>query len=1106
MAGVEHINKKNKITLTLVIVSFLIFTNVQAQTIIEPKKSGDINSILTITLEFSEDDFEFTKLNGYDIINYADGGSTTDIGLPMLPLKNILIAIPSNMRATNVKILDFAEKEMPSTYNILPAQPLQKVEVSIKKPTYFVNNDILGFSPLFPSEKVELIGMTDLAGQGIAILTVYPLQYNSNLNTLKLFTKITLEIECETGYSYGDYLPSFISEAKISTYVEKVREMVINPEDVILQTKENIQPVLIEPGDYDYVIITQSSWVSAFQSLADWKTQKGIPANIVTTESIYANYTGSTNKSKIRAFIIDAHSNWGTTFFLLGGDDDVIPYHTVSILGDTIPTDTYYSDYDDDWTCEVNVGRASVTGTGSGNGKIGNFISKILTYEKNPPLTNYAKNISLFGFDLDSSTDGEDCKIDIDSSYIPSDWTVTEVYDSDSGNHEDNVDNAVNDGQNLINHIDHSSDDFMGTGYTNHDWGLSNSEVDAFSNGNKQSVWYSIGCWAAAFDSSNCIAEHFVRDSNGGGVAFVGNTRYGWYSPGYDDFASLRYDRYFFRSFFNQNHYKLGDLFSDHKMDAYNSLSQENHNKYIFTELTLLGDPEMPLWMDDPSNFDVYHIEEMEVGPTSFTVHVENSSGNNIENAYVCLWKGDEVYLTDYTDSSGNITFNPSPSTEGIMTVTVTKQDYLPYESNVSVDSNLPPNEPSSPNPENGATEVSIDTILSWTCSDPDEDPLTYDVYFGTTNPPSLVSSNQTFTSYNPGILDFGTTYYWKIIAWDDSDEFAQGPIWSFTTIDNDPPNIPSNPNPYDGETDVDINSCVSWTGGDPNGDEVIYDVYFGTSSPPPLVMYNITGTIYCPVTMDYLTTYYWQIEAKDEYGYTTMGPEWSFTTEDEPENYSPDFSGEEPFNGATDVPLSTSTLSVYISDREGDSFDWSIETSPDIGSIIKTSENNGTKICSISGLIPDTTYIWYVNATDSGSGETTSEMYEFTTENNNNPPNTPTITGSTYGKVGNSYTYSVFTTDPEDDDVSYYIDWGDDTNTNWIGPFDSGELVNKSHTWVKEDSYTIKVKAKDVFDQESPEAILIVTMPRNKILFNSLFLKLLERFPFLQRLLSFIL
>jgi hypothetical protein len=778
--------------------------------------------------------------------------------------------------------------------------------------------------------------------------------------------------------------------------------MVINPSDVILHKNQVYQPIGINPGDYDYVIITKDDWVSAFQTLADWKTQKGIPANIVTTESIYSNYSGSTNQAKIRAFVEDAHDNWGTVFFLLGGDTDTVPYQNVTYLGTKIPSDTYYSDYDDDWTCEVHVGRASITGPGTGVGKIGNFINKTLNYEKNPPTTNYPKNVALFGFDLDSITDGEDCKIDIDNLYIPSDWNVTKVYDSHSGNHEDAVDTAVNNGQNLINHIDHCNQYYIGTGSTNHDWGLDTSEVDAFSNGNKQSILYSIGCWPAAFDFGNCIAEHFVRDNDGGGVAFVGNTRSGWYYQGYDDLLSSRYDRYFFRSFFNQNHYKLGDLFSDHKMDAYNSMDPDNYNKFIFTELSLLGDPELPIWMDNPSSFDVDHPMEIPNEPSSFTIHVEDSEGNDIEDAYVCLWKGDEVYLTNYTDSNGNFTFNPSPSTEGNMAVTVTIQDFIPYEENVEVIANQPPNQPSNPDPYNGETDVDINHDLSWDCTDPDGDPLTYDVYFGDSSTPPLVSSNQSSQSYDPGTLNYETNYFWKIIAWDDSDDFNQSPLWSFTT-------------------------------------------------------------------------------------------------EDEPENFPPEFTKENPLNGSTDVPITTSTLEVYISDLEGDSFDWTIETSPNIGSVSGNNEYNGTKTCTVSVLQYSTVYTWYVNATDSGSGETTSAVYFFTTiSEENDPPDKPIIEGPVSGKTGNSYDYSFTAIDPNDDQVWYFIDWGDGSTTGWIGPHGSGETIIQSHSWFFPNTYILKAKAKDQYDAEGEWEFLVVTMPKNKIIklnFNLLSL-LFERFP----------
>ncbi len=94
--------------------------------------------------------------------------------------------------------------------------------------------------------------------------------------------------------------------------------------------------------------------------------------------------------------------------------------------------------------------------------------------------------------------------------------------------------------------------------------------------------------------------------------------------------------------------------------------------------------------------------------------------------------------------------------------------------------SNDPPFVPNNPIPSDGATNVSIYVSLRWMGGDPDGDLVTYDVYFGTTNPPPQVASN--VSEYEPGILDFNTTYYWKLVAWDEHGAYTEGPIWSFKT------------------------------------------------------------------------------------------------------------------------------------------------------------------------------------------------------------------------------------------------------------------------------------------------------------------------------------
>jgi hypothetical protein len=94
-------------------------------------------------------------------------------------------------------------------------------------------------------------------------------------------------------------------------------------------------------------------------------------------------------------------------------------------------------------------------------------------------------------------------------------------------------------------------------------------------------------------------------------------------------------------------------------------------------------------------------------------------------------------------------------------------------------------------------------------------------------------------------------------------------------------------------------------------------------------------------------------------------------------------------------------------------------------------------------------------------------------------PPSAPVITGETNGAAGTSYDYDFTATDPDGDDVQYYIDWGDD-NTEWTSFAASGTPVTASHTWDEQGDYIITAKAKDINGLIGPEGTLPVTMPVN--------------------------
>lgn len=98
-----------------------------------------------------------------------------------------------------------------------------------------------------------------------------------------------------------------------------------------------------------------------------------------------------------------------------------------------------------------------------------------------------------------------------------------------------------------------------------------------------------------------------------------------------------------------------------------------------------------------------------------------------------------------------------------------------------------------------------------------------------------------------------------------------------------------------------------------------------------------------------------------------------------------------------------------------------------------------------------------------------------------NNPPEKPTIIGPISVEVGKVYTYNLTCNDPDNDDVLFYIEWGDSLTDNWLDHAVSGETIEKTHIWSFPFPRTrqIKVKAKDKYEAESEWTYLDITITK---------------------------
>lgn len=295
-----------------------------------------------------------------------------------------------------------------------------------------------------------------------------------------------------------------------------------------------------------------------------------------------------------------------------------------------------------------------------------------------------------------------------------------------------------------------------------------------------------------------------------------------------------------------------------------------------------------------------------------------------------------------------------------------------------------------SPAPADGATDVNVSQVLSWTAAPGIE---SYDVYFGTDqveveaadHSSVEFSGNQTTKTFDPSNVVGGTTYYWRIDPVG-AGGTQTGDVFSFTTAD--PPGQVTGPFvPATSASNVDIETDLDWNAGI-GGTTTTYSIYLSTNATAVtngqasalLRTQDASSTIVLTevfASLDPDTTYYWRVDANGPGGMTT-GPVLSFTTGSIPQPPT----SPSPAIGANGVAINpmlswmasagATAYDVYLGTSQSDVENAGQEDAVYEGSVGATSY-------SPAELEGNTQYFWRIDAKGPG-GVATGTVWQFTT------------------------------------------------------------------------------------------------------------------------------
>lgn len=589
----------------------------------------------TYIVNFNQSEFTIGSRNSKLYIQpseqkYLQCGDSLSPAIPFIPYR---ILIPN----------DIDTIEYQTSYN----QNLLYSHCSIEANMSFIPTNTLSLQSYdIPSatqsslDPVVYEGIQTLDGNKFACFKISPFTYNLNYGRLYFSPSIIL---------FFPNLPEDNGFYSFSPYENT------NPLETVyyndsLELKDHQEYSTFAHRDYyDYLIITSNDLAQYFTPLCRWKSTKGLRVKLVTRESIGQNYPGGSIQEKIKNCISYYYHSLHIKYVVLGGDASVIPAKMIPIhyngTSNITPCDLYYA-------CL----KGAFNWDGNGNGVAGEpgdsidlapqvsltripattasdvtaFVTKIIDYETNPLDENYVCNFlnvgsMAFGISPYLDPNYNDSRYYLNkvySQYIVPYWNGNKYwyYQGDChliGNDQYNyVENRglsleIDKGYHLINEYSHGQ-------YTS--WILDNYSLYSTTEAEGQtneglSIIVTNACHTNAFDQNACLSKSLLNNPSGGALTYFGSSREGWVQVNGVVACSVLMDALFFKHLFKGDPIKahsFGSVARQAKLDlAGEAGTWNNPYRWLQFSVNAMGDPEMPIYTQDPLTFTNVGIQKV---------------------------------------------------------------------------------------------------------------------------------------------------------------------------------------------------------------------------------------------------------------------------------------------------------------------------------------------------------------------------------------------------------------------------------------------------------------------------------------------------------------